>query len=110
MRTMIILPYFGKFNSYFRLWLDSCSRNQEFEWMIVTDIAIKETIPSNVRIVSLTLSELKEQFQKKMNVFLTLKDAYKLCDYKQFYGYLFSEYLVGYDYWGYCDCDLVFGI
>ena len=52
MRTMIILPYFGKFNSYFRLWLDSCSRNQEFEWMIVTDIAIKETIPSNVRIVS----------------------------------------------------------
>ena len=109
MRTMIILPYFGKFNSYFRLWLDSCSRNQEFEWMIVTDIAIKETIPSNVRIVSLTLSELKEQFQKKMNVFLTLKDAYKLCDYKQFYGYLFSEYLVGYDYWGYCDCDLVFG-
>lgn len=73
MRTMIILPYFGKFNSYFRLWLDSCSRNQEFEWMIVTDIAIKETIPSNVRIVSLTLSELKEQFQKKMNVFLTLR-------------------------------------
>jgi possible eps3O protein len=34
---------------------------------------------------------------------------YKLCDYKPTYGYLFEEDLRGYDYWGYIDCDLVFG-
>lgn len=34
---------------------------------------------------------------------------YKLCDYKPTYGVLFAEYLKNYDYWGYIDCDLVFG-
>lgn len=34
---------------------------------------------------------------------------YKLCDYKSFYGYLFEEYIEEYDFWGYCDCDVIFG-
>ena len=66
-------------------------------------------MPQNVKIVRCTFGELKEKFQKKLDVPLVLENAYKLCDYKQFYGYLFSEYLCGYDYWGYCDCDLIFG-
>lgn len=109
MRTLIILPYFGTFNCYFKLWLDSCGNNQDFEWMILTDAVIGEDVPRNVRVVQTTLVELKERFQKKMGISLSLETAYKLCDYKQFYGYLFSEELAGYDYWGYCDCDLIFG-
>jgi hypothetical protein len=34
---------------------------------------------------------------------------YKLCDYRPAYGFLFSEYIAGYDYWGHCDCDVVWG-
>lgn len=109
MNTLIILPYFGKFNDYFELWLNSCGKNADFDWLILTDAMIGCTVPDNVSIVHCTLGELKAQFQKKIDVPLALEKAYKLCDYKQFYGYLFSEYLQGYDYWGYCDCDLIFG-
>lgn len=109
MKTLIFLPYFGKFNNYFELWLNSCGKNPDFDWLIFSDATLCATLPENVKIIHCTLSELKEKFQKKLDVSLVLKDAYKLCDYKQFYGYLFSEYLQGYDYWGYCDCDLIFG-
>ena len=34
---------------------------------------------------------------------------YKLCDYKPCYGYLFEEHTRGYDYWGYCDIDTLWG-
>ena len=103
MKTLIILPYFGKFNDYFELWLNSCRNNPDFDWLILSDACVECAIPGNVRLVSSTLREIKEKFQKKIDVPLTLDNAYKLCDYKQFYGYLFSEYLQGYDYWGYCD-------
>lgn len=109
MKTVILLPYFGKFNNYFELWLNSCRENSDFDWLIFSDVDLCSALPKNVKIVHCTLRDLREKFQKKLGMPLVLKNAYKLCDYKQFYGYLFSEYLQGYDYWGYCDCDLIFG-
>ena len=41
--------------------------------------------------------------------FGVLSSAYKLCDYRPLYGYIFQEYIEGYDYWGYCDIDTVLG-
>lgn len=109
MKTVILLPYFGRFNEYFLLWLNSCGKNSEFDWLIFSDIVLRSETPSNVKIINCTFEELKEKFQKKLDVLLVLEEPYKLCDYKQFYGYLFAEYIKGYDYWGYCDCDLIFG-
>lgn len=109
MKKVLILPYFGKFNNYFRLWLYSCRNNPDIDWLIITDIDIKETLPDNVKLVKKSLSEIKKSFEFKLGLKLNLEKPYKLCDYKPFYGFLFSEYLEGYDFWGYCDCDLIFG-
>jgi hypothetical protein len=38
-----------------------------------------------------------------------LDAPYKLCDYKPTYGYVFADYISQYDYWGYCDVDMIFG-
>lgn len=38
-----------------------------------------------------------------------LEKPYKLCDFRPLYGEIFSNYVDGYDFWGYCDCDLIFG-
>jgi hypothetical protein len=34
---------------------------------------------------------------------------YKLCDFKPAYGFLFEKHLTGYDFWGHCDLDIIFG-
>lgn len=109
LKRIIILPYFGKFNCYFKLWLDSCAHNKAIDWLIVTDAEIAADIPGNVRIIKKTLSELKTDFQKKFGFKIKLDKPYKLCDYKPLYGFLFEEQIKGYDFWGYCDCDLIFG-
>lgn len=108
-KKLLIMPYFGTFPPYIRLWIDSCEKNPDFDWLVVTDNAPPCTLPGNMKWVQKQFDELREDFQRKFSFKLWLKKPYKLCDYKGFYGYLFSEYLQGYDFWGYCDCDVIFG-
>jgi hypothetical protein len=46
---------------------------------------------------------------EKLGIPLHIEHPYKLCDLKPSYGIIFSEYLNGYDFWGYGDLDLVYG-
>lgn len=109
MKKLLILPYFGKFNNYMYLWLESCRYNKNIDWLLITDQKIEVSIPENVKVIYKTFEALREEFQSKFDFKLCLQRPYKLCDFKPFYGYLFKEYTTGYDFWGYCDCDLIFG-
>ena len=40
---------------------------------------------------------------------ISLDEPQKLCDYKPAYGEAFSDHLAGYDFWGHCDIDLIWG-
>ena len=40
---------------------------------------------------------------------IVLNEPYDLCDFKVAYGEIFQEYLEPYDFWGFCDCDLIYG-
>lgn len=108
-RCMLILPYFGKFNNYFPLFLRSCGANPSFDFLIITDDATPYDYPTNVHVVRMTFAEFKAKAAQKLGFEPCLPSPYKLCDFKPAYGLLFEEYLDGYDYWGHCDCDLIFG-
>lgn len=108
-RCAFILPYFGRFNNYFNLFLKTCGKNPSFDWIIFTDDTGKYSYPDNVKVVYITFDEIRECFQKKLDIEISLPRPYKLCDFKPTYGYVFSEYLENYQYWGHCDCDLLFG-
>lgn len=105
----IVLPYFGKFGNYFQLFLNSCEKNTEFEWLIFTDDMSKYRYPENVKRIPFTLVQVKKLAEKKIGIKVSLESPYKLCDFKPTYGLIFEEYLTEYRYWGHCDCDLVFG-
>lgn len=44
-----------------------------------------------------------------MGFTVSIDYAYKLCDYKPAYGYLFPELIAGYDFWGQSDIDIIYG-
>lgn len=104
----IICCYFGTLRPDFNLWLRTCSYNDTISWIIFTDQTI-DTIPQNVTIVISSLKELKHRFEEKLKFEISLETPYKLCDYKPAYGFLFHDYLKNFDYWGYCDFDMLFG-
>lgn len=108
-KIALIIPYFGKFPNYFPLFLNSCRHNPTIDWLLVTDIADHYDYPDNVQVIPMTFGELQKQFQRFFDFEISLETPYKLCDYKPAYGHLFQELLNGYDFWGHCDMDLLFG-
>lgn len=108
-KIAIIIPYFGKFPNYFNLFLKSCENNSSIDFLIFTDDTSRYDFPMNVKVKYMKFSEFKNIIKSKFNFDLKLDNPYKLCDFKPAYGFIFDSYLTKYDFWGYCDVDLIFG-
>lgn len=108
-KVCFIVPYFGKLPNYFQLFLESCSINKNYEWLIITDDKSQYNYPKNVRQVEMSFEELKKVISSKFDFEIRLNTPRKLCDYKPAYGFIFEKYLTGYEYWGHCDIDTIMG-
>lgn len=108
-KIALIITYFGSPPWYFKLFIHSCSYNQDIDFLLVTDFNLKEDLPDNIKIIKKTLNEVKALATRKLGFQVYLDHAYKLCDFKPAYGYLFSDYLTDYDFWGHGDLDVIYG-
>lgn len=108
-KCVFIIPYFGQFNNYFDIYLKTCALNKNFDWIFFTDIRKIEGLPQNIKFVYTTFEQNKKMFEEKLGFEVKLNSFHKLCEFKPTYGYLYNEYIKDYEYWGYCDCDLIFG-
>lgn len=107
-KICLILPYFGTLPNYFSHYLSSCSHNENVDFLIITD---QEIIcdAQNVKIVHKPWEEFQHFVKSRLGSSISIDAPYKLCDYKPAYGYIFEQFLVDYDFWGHCDCDLIWG-
>lgn len=106
---VLILPYFGKFPSFFNIWLQSANNNPTIDFLILTDFQITYQTGENIHVVSLSFEEFKSLCQHQFPYKISLDKPYKLCDYKPFYGKILNQYVKSYDFWGFVDCDTVLG-
>ncbi len=109
-KVAFVVPYYGAFPPTFPLVLETCARNPDFDWLIFTDIIPSRPWPANVKRIELSAAKLSELVEERCGFSVNIgRFPYKLCDLKPMYGWLFSEYLSGYDFWGFCDVDLFWG-
>lgn len=107
-RIRVLSIYFGKLPTYFNLWIESCRCNPTIDFLIITDQEV-EHLPPNVIIQKSSLEELRRRFNKSIGMSVKLDCPYKLCDLKPMYGVTFKDEFQGYDFWGHCDLDLIWG-
>lgn len=110
-KVLIICPYFGKLpDNQMKLWLKSCSFNKKIDFVVITDDKTKYELPKNVKIIYQSFSEFHKKVSEKFNFKISLEAPYKICDYRPCFGYIFSDLIKGYDYWGHNDfTDSFFG-
>lgn len=110
MKKIALLNVFiGDFPWFFDYFIKSCSYNPTIDFYVFCNKTYDKTIPENVSFVYLTLEQFNVLASSKLGLEVSIKNAYKLCDFKPAYGVIFSEYLAKYDFWGICDIDVVFG-
>lgn len=105
---LLIIPYFGKWPLWFEAYLISAAANPTVHWLCPTDCEIPENHPENIRFLPFTLSELNNHVNAVVGVDVPLNPR-KFCDLKPAYGEIFSEHVKEYDFWGFCDMDIVWG-
>lgn len=111
-KIRIIIPYFGKLPEFFPYFLMTAKRNHKIDFLIYTDQDFEKFLEleaTNISFVNISFKELKQKVQSKFDFKISLETPYKLCDYKVAYGLIFDEELKEYDYWGFCDTDVLLG-
>ncbi len=108
-KIAFVIPWSGKLPNYFQLWLRSCAYNLSVDFLIFTSETISEPLPKNVKHFSLDFEQLRKKFQSNFDFPIVIDEPYRFCDFKPTYGEVFAEYLKEYDFWGYCDVDLIWG-
>ncbi|WMX35611.1 hypothetical protein RE654_05050 [Aeromonas caviae] len=108
-KTLLIACYFGKLPAWFQAYLDSCSFNINFDFLIITDDADLFIIPKNVKIVVCNFVDYKNKVSLKLDINYSNASPYKLTDLKPFLYYVHEDIVSKYDFWGYTDIDLVYG-
>lgn len=107
-KIKIIVAHFGKRPIMLDPWYISALHNESIDFLIFTDI---EEIQSknNIEVIHMSFKEFKSLIQNNFDFQICCDTPYKICDFRPAYGEICKEYLNGYDFWGYCDTDLVFG-
>lgn len=108
-KITIIICYFGELPEIFPLWIKSCEKNPEFDFLIFTDQEVCVNT-SNIIVKKTNLKFIRQLAEKKLKQDnICISHAYKLCDYKPMYGVIFEDYLENSNFWGMCDMDMIFG-
>jgi hypothetical protein len=108
-KIIFIVCFFGKHPWYFKFFLRSAACNATVDFLWVTDNVDSVTIPSNFSVLKMSLKDLETIARNKLNCNVSINFPYKICDIRPAYGVIFEEYLRDYDFWGYCDADVIFG-
>jgi hypothetical protein len=105
----LIRWWFGEFPAYMDCILRSCAANPDIDWLILTDNRSRKNFPPNVRIHLTSGEELRKLFSAKLGFTANLPNTPMLTIFKPAFGVFFEELLAGYDFWGCCDLDMIFG-
>jgi hypothetical protein len=106
---LLIVVYFGRWPIWFPAFLITCERNASINWLIFSDCEAPPSAPLNVQFVKSTLDEIRGLAEEKIKIKVSIPNNRKLCDIRPAYPVIFDDYIQNYDFWGYCDIDVMWG-
>ncbi len=108
-RILVFAQWFGAWPEWMRFFLESCRWNPTIDWLLIGDAPAPAELPGNVRLKQIGFADYRASIAKKLGLAPLWNNAYKLCDFKPVLAAIHEEELDGYDFWGYCDIDVIFG-
>ena len=104
----VIVTWFGPLPPYFPAWLKSAEYNSTIDFFCFFDHEFNSQA-KNIHIIQTTMDKEIGRISKATGEKINIKNAYKFCDLRPFFGLGYQEYIKDYRFWAYCDIDMVFG-
>jgi hypothetical protein len=109
-RIALLSCYFGGWPDWADLFVESCRYNPTVDIYLISDCAApRQGFPANVKVVSCDLDRFRELASERLALPVAISKAYKLIDFKPAWGIIFGDLTEGYDWWGFCDLDIILG-
>lgn len=108
-KICIINCFWGKWPEWFYFFIESCKNNPNINWILFSDNTKNLPKVNNICFIPLPREEFNSLATHKLGFKVEIKNPYKVCDFKPAYGKIFEDYLSDYNFWGYCDIDIIFG-
>lgn len=104
---IVIFPHFGKLPPQYKMWRASALYNTDIDFLFLTDCDVEPA--KNIIVHKMAFDDFRQIVQSKFDFPIVLDRPYKICDYRPAFAYILSEYVKGYDFWGWGDLDVVYG-
>ena len=110
-RIALVIFYAGPLPDYFRYFSESLARNQDIDLdvYLFNDHLSQPNLSGNLKTIPLTLSQFNQLASEKLEIPINVNWGYKLSEFRPAFGVIFKDYLKDYDFWGYCDLDIILG-
>lgn len=105
----VILTWVGPWRPWIELTLHSFSGNVGFDLHILSPQPPPMALARNIRHHPFSVADFSQRIGHLLGTEFTLKRPYKLCDFRPTFGHLFADILKDYEFWGWCDEDIVWG-
>jgi len=105
----ILIPYFGSWPEWIDLFFETARRNSEIDFLVFTDCDAEAFAAPNIHIRPMSFEDYVQRARSWLGLPFDPPNGYKLCDLRPMFGALHEEELSGYDFYGWCDTDLLFG-
>jgi hypothetical protein len=107
-KFIFIIPWFGTLPPWFDLFLFSVEQNPIMDILLYTNCTNIRKI-QNLIVKHTTFDDYCKKISGALDIEFHPNSAYKLCDVKPFYGYIHQDEIQKYDFFGFCDIDLILG-
>lgn len=106
---VLISPWFGPWPAWIDFFLESCRKNPDVAWIILTDQPPPENRPDNVRFDDTSFDAFRSFLEERLDLRLDSATPYKICDFRPALGFVYEEAIADFRAFGYCDLDVIFG-
>jgi len=115
LKKVFLLDIFGREYDWMDKYIANCNTlaKDGWEWLIITDQTNFEG-RDNVKVISMTQDELEYRIKVKLEMNVDLKEKRKIdgraiSEFHPAFGIIFEEFILGYDFWGYTNNDVIYG-
>jgi len=105
----IFIPYFGSWPDWIDLFFETARRNPTIDFLVFADCDAEAFAAPNIHVRPTSFDEYVERARSALGLPFDPPDGYKLCDLRPFFGTLHETEFSGYDFYGWCDTDILFG-
>lgn len=106
---LVLIPYFGSWPEWASLFFETVRRNESIDFLVVTDSPLPGAVPANVQVREMSFRGYVDYLNQHIEITVAPPNPYKLCDFRPLFGYIHRQDFQGYDFYGWCDVDLLFG-